>query len=145
MVNKELIKRKISLIEDELVHLKGFSQYSFEEIISDFKNQAVIERLLERIISRAIDINQHLVVELYKKEILPPKSYKETFIKLAELEVYSKDFADNIAKSVGTRNILIHDCDAVDYSRIYSSVADCLKDYQKYCDYILKFLENIEN
>ena len=71
----------------------------------------------------------------------PPKSYRETFLKLAELGIYPKDFAAGIAKSVGTRNILVHDYDEVDYSRIYDSVSDCLSDYRQYCDYILKFLE----
>lgn len=143
MVNKDFIKRKVSLIEDELVHLKEFSEYSFEEIVSDFKKQAIVERLLERVITRALDINQHLIAELYKEEMSPPKSYKETFSELVELEVYPKDFAENISKSVGTRNILVHEYDEVDYSKIYSSVSDCLKDYRKYCDYILKFLEKI--
>ncbi|MBU1046131.1 DUF86 domain-containing protein [Patescibacteria group bacterium] len=141
MINNDFIKRKISLIEEELVRLKEFSQYSFEEIVRDFKKQAIVERLLERIISRALDINQHLISELYKEEMAPPKSYKETFLRLAELEVYPKDFGESIAKSVGTRNILVHEYDEVDYSRIYSSVADCLKDYRQYCDYILRFLE----
>jgi len=144
MLNKKFVKRKINLIEEELVHLQEFSQYPFEEIIKDFKKQAIIERLLERIINRAIDINQHLIAELAVKETSPPKDYKETFSELAELGIYTKEFAENISKSVGTRNILVHEYNNVDYSKIYSSISDCLKDYHQYCDYILKFLEKIE-
>lgn len=144
MVNKKFIKRKISLIEDKLERLKEFSEFSFQEIVSDFKKQAIVERLLERIITRAIDINQHLIVELYKKELSPPKSYRETFLKLGDLEVCPKEFVENISKSVGTRNALVHDYDEVDYSKIYSSISDCLKDYHQYCDHILKFLERFD-
>lgn len=34
---------------------------------------------------------------------------------------------------------------AVDYSNIYSSISDCLKDYHEYCNYILIFLEQYRN
>jgi len=63
-------------------------------------------------------------------------------LKLAELKVYPEKFAQEISKSVGTRNILIHEYNNVDYDKIYSSISDCLKDYHRYCGYILKFLEN---
>ena len=139
MVNKEFIQNKIELIQKELIDLEKLSHYKLEEIIGDFLKQNTLERVLEKIIMRAIDINQHFIAELSEKEE-SPKTYKETFIKLAGLGVYPKDFAENIAKSVGTRNILIHEYDVIDYSRIYSSIEDCLKDYKKYCDYIIKFL-----
>lgn len=140
MVNKEFIQNKIELIQKELIDLEKLSHYKLEEIMGDFLKQNTLERILEKIIMRAIDINQHFIAELNTGEE-SPKNYKETFIKLAELGIYEKDFAENISKSVGTRNILIHEYDAIDYSRIYSCVKDCLRDYQKYCGYILKYLE----
>ena len=141
MVNKEFTKSKIELIQKELINLEKLSHYDLQEIMGDFLKQNTLERILEKIIMRAIDINQHLIAELSEKEIESPKSYKETFIKLVELEIYPREFAENISKSVGTRNILIHEYDAIDYSRIYSCVKDCLRDYEKYCEYILKSLE----
>ena len=103
--------------------------------------QATVERLLERIISRAIDINEHIIREQGDLAISPPKDYRETFIRLAELDIYPKDFADEIAKSVGTRTILLHEYDKVDYQRVYDSVKSCLKDYHAYLSYILTFLQ----
>jgi len=119
----------------------GFVDFSFDEIAADFMKQATVERLLERIISRAIDINEHIIREQGDLAISPPKDYRETFIRLAELDIYPKDFADEIAKSVGTRNILVHEYDKVDYQRVYDSVKSCLKDYHAYLSYILTFLQ----
>ncbi len=141
MLNKDFVYTKISLIEEELSRLEEFSQYSLDKIASDYKKQAIFERLLERVISRAIDINQHLIAELSTKETLSPKNYKETFSGLVKFKIYSQKFAEQISKSVGTRNILVHDYDNVDYGKIYASISDCLKDYHQYCEYILKFLE----
>lgn len=144
MVNKKFLKEKIELIQKELVDLKKLTVFSFQEIVSDFMKQNTLERILEKIIIRAIDINQHLIAELSTEEMTSPKNYKETFLKLSDFEICPKEFAENISKSVGTRNILVHEYDEVDYSQIYSSISDCLKDYYQYCDYILKFLEKIE-
>lgn len=141
MVNKRFVQNKINLIQRELVNLEKLSKYSFQEIVSDFFKQSALERILERIINRAIDINQHLIAELSTKETEPPKDYTETFLRLIELKIYPKEFAENISMSVGTRNALVHDYNNIDYSKIYSSIMDCLKDYHQYCDYILKFLE----
>jgi len=140
MVDKKFVKRKISLIQDELANLEKLSGYSLDEIAADFMKLNSLERILEKIIARAIDINQHLLAELAGKNIEAPKTYKETFLLLSKLDIYSDDFGKRIAKSVGTRNILVHEYDKVDYSQIYSSIDDCLKDYHKYCEFILDFL-----
>jgi uncharacterized protein YutE (UPF0331/DUF86 family) len=141
MIRQNFIKRKISLIQDDLNHIAEFAQCSFDEIATDFVKQAALERILERIITRAIDINQHLIAELADKNISPPKDYKETFLALAKMGIYPAKFAEEISKSVATRNKLVHEYDKVDQIAIYNSVGDCLRDYTQYCDYILKFLE----
>ncbi len=139
MINKKFVEQKIMLIEKEFDDLEKLAKFSFQEIVSDFLKLNSLERILEKIINRAIDINQHLIAELAKEEE-PPQSYKETFLKLSELGVYPNDFAESISKSTGTRNVLVHDYNNVDYSKIYSSISDCLKDYHQYCDYILLFI-----
>lgn len=140
MLNKDFVKRKISLIQDEMIKLSDLAGYTIDEIAKDFVKQAAVERMLERIITRAIDINQHIVAES-GKSASPPKDYKETFMALVELGVYGKSFAEEISKSVGTRNMLVHEYDKTDYSRVYNSIRDCLRDYNQYCESVLKFLE----
>lgn len=141
MINEHFLKRKISLIQDDLVKLSSLAKDSFDEIMKDFIKQAAVERILERIVNRAIDINQYLISELTTKSIIPPKNYRETFLRVSELGIYNKEFAEETAKSIGTRNILVHEYDNVNYSLIYSSINDCLKDYHQYCEYILKFIK----
>lgn len=136
MIDKEFIKNKISYIQKELRALADYKDCSFEEIVSSFEKHTIVERILERIINDAIDINQHLIVESGKGEI--PFDFKESFLLLANLNVYPKKFAQEISKSVGLRNILIHQYRKLDEKIFYFSIKDCLRDYTKYCDYILK-------
>lgn len=141
MIDKNFIKRKITLIQEDLGNFTPFAKYSFDEIAKDYIKQAATERFLERVINRAIDVNQHLIAELATEKTTTPLTYTETFLRLADFDIYPRDFAKEISKSAGTRNKLVHEYDTTDPDKIYSSIGDCLRDYNKYCEYILKFLE----
>ena len=140
MLRKDLVERKISLIQDDLAKLAAFARATFEEIARDDIKQAAVERMLERIISRAIDVNEHLIAALARTDTSPPKDYRETFLRLADFGVYPKPFAEQIAKSVGVRNLLVHEYDTVDQEKIYHSIKDCLTDYTRYIDHLTAFL-----
>jgi len=143
-IDKELITRKISLIQDDLEKLSELAKFDFEEIVSDFVKQAALERILERIIIRAIDINQHIISN-YSAEIkTSPSSFKETFDYLAKIGILPVEFAENISKSIGLRNKLVHEYEDIDEKTVYNSLKDCLIDYKKYCDYILSFIDKEE-
>jgi uncharacterized protein YutE (UPF0331/DUF86 family) len=145
MIRENFVLRKITLIQDELTKLADLSRYSLQEVTGDPVKQAALERYLERIINRAIDINQHLIAELATKDTSPPLDYTETFLRLADLGIYPADFSKRLSKSVGMRNILIHEYNTVDDSRVYASISNCLRDYHEYCHYILIFLEQSQS
>ncbi len=141
MLDKNFIIRKINLIQEELKYLIPIKNITFNEIFQDPIKQAAVERFLERVINRAIDVNQHIIAETSKKDVDPPLTYKETFTRLADVGIYPKEFAENISKSVGLRNILLHEYDKTDLEKLYSSINHCLQDYNKYCQYILDFID----
>ena len=139
MLDKEFIKNKITFIQEELAFLQKYKSCSLQEIVSDYFKHTIIERILERIINDAIDINQHIISEKSKKEI--PNDYKETFLLLAVLKVLPLKFADNISKSIGLRNILTHNYRKLDEKLFYNSIKSCLIDYNKYCEIVLRYVK----
>lgn len=64
MVRVEFVQRKLALISEDLDRLLHFKDMTIFAITSDFVNLAAVERLLERIVTRAIDVNRHLIAEL---------------------------------------------------------------------------------
>jgi uncharacterized protein YutE (UPF0331/DUF86 family) len=140
MLDTDFLTRKAKMIQEELAHLEEFKQYSFDEIAKDFRKLAVVERLLEKIIMRAIDINQHIIAEM-GNGVQESRGYEQTFLGLAELGVYPEEFAKTVAPSAGLRNRLVHEYDKLDQEIIYKSVGEALEQYAKYCDYILKYAE----
>ena len=138
MLSKEFVEKKVSLIEEDVKRLKDFGNMTAEEIFLNYEKQATVERLMERIIARAIDINQYLIRQLNKDVI--PQNYRQTFLILSDLGIYDEKFGERISKSIGIRNVLIHDYDKIDFKLLYSSISDCISDYIKYCNYIIDFL-----
>lgn len=141
MINKRLVKNKIKFIQEELEFLKKYKNLSLNEIVSDYVTHTIVERILERIINEAIDINQHIISESEKIEV--PDEFRKTFLVLSKLEAIPKDFSDEVSKSVGLRNILVHHYTDLDEELFFKSIKFCLIDYTKYCDYILKYIEKI--
>jgi uncharacterized protein YutE (UPF0331/DUF86 family) len=139
MLDKNFIIRKVKLIHEELSHLEEFSNFSAEEIAADYKKTAIVERLLEKIITRAIDINQHIIAEMGKgTERI--RGYEDTFLALSEMGVYPQKFAQQIAPSAGLRNRLVHEYNELEPGIIYRSINESLEQYTKYCQHILDYI-----
>jgi uncharacterized protein YutE (UPF0331/DUF86 family) len=143
MVRTEFIRRKLHLIVQDLSMLAPFRTVTHDELVSDGVRLAAVERMLERIVMRAVDVNQHLVAELDAPpgEKIARLSYRDSFLRLARLGVYSQAFAEEIAPSAGLRNILVHDYNDVDRRTVHASVATCLDVYPRYVAQVHCFLD----
>lgn len=143
MLNRNFIQRKIKLIQEDLAKLEPIAKYEFNQVVKDPIKYGAAERYLERIITRAIDINRHSITELGKgsEEV---RTYEDTFLRLADFGIYPKKFAKEIAPSAGLRNVLVHEYDEIEPKLVFQSVGQALGQYAKYCDYLLKFLAKIK-
>ncbi len=74
MIDPVLVTRKISLIAGDLRAAEPLARLSLEEYLRDPINEVAVERYLERLIGRMIDINYHVVTEMGHP---PPKDYFE--------------------------------------------------------------------
>ncbi|MEF8824416.1 MAG: DUF86 domain-containing protein [Desulfohalobiaceae bacterium] len=142
MFRKDFVQRKLQLIAEDLGHLLHFRDLSLQELTDDFVQAAAVERILERMVMRAIDVNEHLISELSTgaEERITRLSYRDTFLWLAELGVYPRDFAERIAKSAGLRNILVHDYNDLNREVVHSSIQSCLEDYHLYVEFLQAFV-----
>ncbi|MDW8468763.1 MAG: hypothetical protein RML56_07035 [Burkholderiales bacterium] len=90
MVRREFVARKLHLIAEDLERLLRFKDESVESLRRDDLKLAAVERFLERIVMRAIDVNEHLLSELASGEGRTSRlTYRDTFLLLAGLGVSS--------------------------------------------------------
>lgn len=141
MIRREFVQRKLQLIADDLERLMRFRGETLESLTADDIKLAAVERILERIVMRAIDVNEHLISELATGEGRSTwLTYRDTFLMLVELGVYSQEFAEQIARSAGLQNILVHDCNDVDRKIVHGSIKICLRDYHQYLEDLSRFI-----
>jgi uncharacterized protein YutE (UPF0331/DUF86 family) len=138
MIDPILVNRKINLIGKDLEDLSVYGRMSLEEYLGDRINEIVVERLLERIIGRMIDINYHLVTETGQP---PPKDYYESFVELGRIGALPPDFAKSIAGAAGLRNRIVHEYDEVDERKVYEALGEALRDIPRYVEHVHRFME----
>lgn len=138
MIRKNFLTRKIKLMENDLVLLKPLSKYSFDELAKQEYLYLAAERLLEKLINRVVDINNHIIAA---KDAEPAKDYGDSFIKMGELKILPPEFVKKVLPSAGLRNRLVHEYDDLDERQIYKAVFTALDQFPKYIRYLIKLIE----
>lgn len=137
-IDLDLINRKLGLIQADLSLLKNYKDIDLEEYISDDNAQLSVERLLERISGRVIDLNYHILKSEYE---IVPVDYYSSFMEIAKNKIIDEEFAQEIAKMTGLRNALAHDYDKLDQSKIHSSIGLVLLHVPTYMKKVLDFIK----
>ncbi|MEK7540930.1 MAG: DUF86 domain-containing protein [Patescibacteria group bacterium] len=137
-IDKKLVSRKITLINNDLKSLKALSKLSLKTYLSKTEYEALAERYLERIIGRMIDINYHILSE---KENEIPTNFYNSFIELGKKKYLPFKLAEVMANSAGLRNRLAHEYDEIDAKKVFEAMESCLKDVPKYLKNIVKSLD----
>lgn len=132
MLRPDYVQRKLHLIADDLGHLAGFQGLTHDQLVDDPIRLAAAERILERIILRAIDINEHLITAhaTGEEERTTRLTDRETFERLADHHILDRDFAESIAPSAGLRNILVHEYNDVDHRILHGAITTALQQYR---------------
>jgi len=136
-IDKNIIIRKITLINKDLKSLKKLSQLSLKTYLSKSEYEAMTERYLERIIGRMIDINYHILLEAEKEN---PIDYYSSFIELGKKKYLPLKLSITMADSAGLRNRLAHEYDEIDEKKVFEAMNSCLRDVPKYLKNIVKSL-----
>ena len=118
-IEVEIIKRKLSVIIENLKALETIRNMRRNEYERDLFKRKATERLLQELIEAAIDINTHIIVETRNPV---PDDYYESFIKAGELKIISSDLAEKLAPSAGLRNRLVHEYDRIEHSMVLKAV-----------------------
>lgn len=138
MLDKNFIKENIKGIQEFLDLIKPFKQYNLNNIKGNFHLYASLRYAFIELVERAIDINEHLIKE---RNGQVPQDYAETFKVLAKMNILEENFAQEISKSAGLRNVVVHKYRDVDDEVLYNSIDIALDQYPKYCQQILNFIE----
>lgn len=138
MVDKTLLLRKFTELEEHLKHLREFSSISVQEYKKSWKTQRIVERTLQIMIELSVDIASHIIGD---QGYRVPKSYADTFKVLEEEKILNAAIAKTMQEMAKFRNIIVHGYDKVDESIVVSILKSRLHDFIEYRDGILAFIK----
>lgn len=90
MICKDFVQRKFMFIQDDLAHLAEYTRYTLDDIAGDYAKQTTIERILEQIITRAINISASLP-SMPRRALRRQRTTVRTFLLLSNLDVYPNE------------------------------------------------------
>jgi len=139
VVDKTLVLRKLSELEEYLRQIGEYSDINAGEYSKNWKTQRIVERTLQMMIEICVDIASHIVSDAGFRV---PKSYADTFKVLYENNIIKKDLFDRIERMAKFRNILVHQYDRVDAEIVVNILNAHLDDFLHYKEAIINLLKN---
>ncbi|MBE9056981.1 DUF86 domain-containing protein [Sphaerospermopsis sp. LEGE 08334] len=140
-IDSEIVLSRLRLITKYYNTLEEFRSLSLDEFLADFRQQLIVERLLQLMTQAAIDINDHILSKLN-----PGKTYTnfEAFIELGKYQILTPELAKQIAPSSGLRNRLVHEYDDIDPNQVFKAISFALQQYPLYVRQINSYLITLE-
>ena len=123
------ILRCLNRIDDRIPD----SEYDF---LRDFDAQDVVILNLTRAVQLCVDIATHILSTTNQPV---PSTMAEAFISLERISIISPEIADKMKRSVGYRNVAIHNYDDIDLSITYDIANNHLGDFKEFIKQIFQY------
>jgi uncharacterized protein YutE (UPF0331/DUF86 family) len=138
MIDKEKIKTKIDIIQENIRELKKLKSLKLDELSTSKRDLAAAKYFIRTAIEAMIDIGSHIVA---KKLFGVPNTNVEVMLILKEKGVLSKENISTYVKMVKYRNRLTHFYYELTPDEIFDIIQNKLSDFEKYIAEILKYLK----
>lgn len=137
MIDKKLIRKKLSELENYILTLERLKAYPIIELQKSREKLWSVEHGLQLTVQLVIDTGNHILAAIGEQEI---EDYVDIIDKLGEREVIPPEFAQAIRGMAGFRNILIHEYATVDIKKVYHVLHNQLDDFRAFAKYIDTYL-----
>jgi len=131
LVKIESLKRCLNRIRDKI-------PASAAALQADLDRQDIIILNLERAVQLSVDIAAHTLAGL---ETRPPQTMAECFTRLHEAGVISRETAERLRKSVGFRNIVVHEYQIINWDAVFAIITKHLDDFRGFAREVLSWLD----
>ena len=138
MVNPLIVKRKLIRLMGYLEELESLSHVTLDEYLADPRQRRAVERLIQLVVDKAVDINTHLIVDAGRPA---PNDAYSSFFEAERATVLPRDLAEAISPSTGERNIIVHEYESTDDAIVHGSIGQTLDLYRRYVAAALGYLE----
>ncbi len=124
-----VIANKIESLRRCLERVEQRCPQTLDELLRDIDAQDVLTLNLSRAVQICVDISLHI---LSSGNQPIPQTMADAFTGLAEEGVITTDLAEIMRKSVGFRNIAIHQYEKINWAIVYSIATEKMRDFKAF-------------
>ena len=135
-MDKLILEKKVDSILRCLNRIDGRIPDSEYDFLRDFDAQDVVILNLTRAVQVSVDIATHILSTTNQPV---PSTMAEAFISLERINIISPEIADKMKRSVGYRNVAVHNYDDIDLSITYDIANNHLGDFKEFIKQILHY------
>jgi uncharacterized protein YutE (UPF0331/DUF86 family) len=125
-MDRQVIDQKLESLRRCLLRIQEKLPTDAAELESNFDLQDIIALNLSRAVQLTVDIGSHIISTM---NMPAPETMGQTFEILAQQKVLPANVADQLKKSVGFRNIAVHNYEAINWQIVHSIVSMHLGDF----------------
>lgn len=137
MVDKEVVLRRLSHLEENLNYLQGVKKYNKKEFSTNKDIYLRYERALHLSIEAVIDLGNHLIAD---QRLRTPDSNRDIFKVLADNSITNDELSENLIKMAGFRNILVHDYLKLDRELEYEIIINYITDIEDFMKIMVNYI-----
>jgi len=128
-MDKQIVDQKLESLRRCIERIQEKLPVTAKDLATDFDKQDIVSLNLSRAVQLTVDIGVHIISGLASPV---PDTMGQTFDVLADKYVISNELAVKLKKSVGFRNIAVHNYDAINWDIVHSIVDLNLKDFSEF-------------
>lgn len=137
-MDREVVDQKLESLRRCLRRIESKCPADALVLAVDLDLQDIVALNLSRAVQISVDIGAHLIAGL---NVPPPGTMGQTFDLLAQEGVLSSELANGLKKSVGFRNVAVHNYDSINWSIVHNIVKNHLGEFSEFSKAIVDWLE----
>ena len=141
MADKDLVLSKLESLTNCIKRIEGKKPEKVEALISDFDLQDILSVNIERAVQLMVDTGLHILSRDFG---IRPGDMASVFDELEKADILGEKLAGSLKKSVGFRNIAVHEYHVIDWNIVYSIADKNVTDFRAFIKVILEYIEKQE-
>ena len=133
-MTSDVLNQKIESLRNCIERIESKKPFNAEDLRKNFDLQDIISINLERAVQTCVDIASHLLAE---NNGPTPVTMAQSFTLLADRKIISDDVSLALVKSVGLRNLLVHEYSKIDWNIVAKVANDHLDTFRNFAREIL--------
>ena len=134
-MDRLIIERKLDSLWRCLERVRSRTPANASDLVNDLDLQDVLVLNLSRAVQICVDVAVHILSE---RKQPPPETMGKAFELLAQEGLLDTELAQRLKKSVGFRNLAVHNYEAIDWAIVHAIATRHLVDFEAFAKAVME-------